>query len=524
VTVLTRDRRPSFWDSPRATALAAAVLAALAWLVFNPALNRVFAADHLWYFAEVHGQSTLSAGLRLVDYAASRVYWRGDDVTFRPLLFTWMAIANALFSYHHPWWNAANLAIHVLVGVALFRLLAAIRPSIFALLAAALFLVLTPPIELVLWNHLGGYLWAWFCLAIGLHAFAVLTGVTPSVEPSASTLERATMQFVIAFGAGALFYEALAVVGFVLALIVLWCEWRRATLHTARAAALLSPTVLFVALYAWHATRVPRMGYIHGTAVQEPVSRLLNVLPLAWNAGRHWLWEIAMPTTLTLSSHAFERFTIAVSSWPATPLQWANALIVIAAIVLTLLSTSKRRLLQTLPFLIGVLLAAAKYVALLAFGRASQDLYEASYYPYVFGLLTIVFVYTLIDQERLTAAKRVAGLAATFGFFAFHVSATMKVIQGVEAANRFQSRYFAKLITFVDEHKREPGFTFAIQPHPESLDPQVGLVRGYPDDPHPLTESRRASEILFEPYYRDHNPKYLLDASAGHVVSGSRLP
>jgi hypothetical protein len=288
--------------------------------------------------------------------------------------------------------------------------------------------------------------------------------------------------------------------------------------------ALLSPAVLFVALYVWHTTRVPRMGYIDGAIVQAPVSRLLNALPLALRAARHWLWEIAMPTTLTLSSRAFERFTIAVTSWPETPRQWANALLVVAAVVLILMSASKRRLLETLPFLIGVLLAGAKYVALLAFGRPSQDLFGATYYPYVFGLQTVVCLYTLVDQERLRTGTRAAGLAVTLALFALHASATMTAVEGVETANRYPSRYFSRLIAFVDEHKREPGFTFAIEAHPELLDPQVLLVRGYPDDRDAVSESRRFSEILFEPYYRRDRPKYLLDASAEHVVSGTRLP
>jgi len=525
-----RNSRWSFWSSPRALPLAAAVLATLAWLVFSPALNRVFAGDHLWYFAEVHGQSTLSAGLKLVDYAATRVYWRGDDVTFRPLLFTWMAVANALFSYHHIWWNAANLAIHVLIGVALFRLLAAIRASAFALAGAMLFIVLTPPIELVLWNHLGGYLLAWLCLAVALHAFAGLTGTT-GIQPQASgprapdaSQTEAAAQFAVAFAAGSFFYEALAVIGFVLALIVLWCDYRRSAMTLVRATVLLAPAALFTALYAWHATRVPRMGYIDGAIVQAPVSRLLNTLPLAFGSARHWLWEIAMPTTVTLSSRAFDRFTILVAERPQSPVQWANVVAVIAGLALVVRATSRRRIAETWPFLLGVVLAAAAYAVVLAFGRPSKDLFGVSYYTYVFGMLMIVFLYTLVDGNRLAPLATVSGLALTAALFALNASTTMGVVKGVETANRYQSRYLAKVVAFVDGHRHEPDFTFAIEAHPESLDPRVALMRGYEDERNAATESRRMTEILFEPYYRADRPKYLLDASATRVVSGAPLP
>ena len=98
------------------------VLAVIGAAVYGPALNRVFAADQLWYFAEVGGHDSLAAGLKHFDYALSRVYWKGDDLLFRPLLFIWLAVANRLFAYHHIWWNVANLGLHIGVAVVLWRL------------------------------------------------------------------------------------------------------------------------------------------------------------------------------------------------------------------------------------------------------------------------------------------------------------------------------------------------------------------------------------------------------------------
>ena len=86
--------------------------------------------------------------------------WKGDDSLYRPLLFVWLAFANWLFSYHHAWWNAANVGLHGLVVLCLFRLLLTIRSSRFAFGAALLFLVMSPSMELVVWHHLGGYLLA----------------------------------------------------------------------------------------------------------------------------------------------------------------------------------------------------------------------------------------------------------------------------------------------------------------------------------------------------------------------------
>src|SRR6476620_3021331 len=72
------------------------ILAALA--VYHPALNRVFTADQVWYFAELNGNTSLLEGLRRIDYAATRQYWKGDESLFRPLLFVWLAVENTLLS------------------------------------------------------------------------------------------------------------------------------------------------------------------------------------------------------------------------------------------------------------------------------------------------------------------------------------------------------------------------------------------------------------------------------------------
>ena len=78
------------------------------------------------------------------------------------------------------------------------------------------------------------------------------------------------------------------------------------------------------------------------------------------------------------------------------------------------------------------------------------------------------------------------------------------------------------MIRFVDAHRSEPGFSFAIEPHPEGVDPIVGLVVGYPSDPGRQVLQRRVTEIIFAPDYTDRDPKYVLSASGDRVVNRSR--
>src|SRR4051812_35269838 len=73
------------------------VLAITAAVVYQPALNRVFAGDQLFYFAELGGTTALADGVSFYDYEVSRRYAsaygvmggraKGDIGLFRPLLF-----------------------------------------------------------------------------------------------------------------------------------------------------------------------------------------------------------------------------------------------------------------------------------------------------------------------------------------------------------------------------------------------------------------------------------------------------
>ena len=247
-------------------------------------------------------------------------YWKGDDLLFRPILFTWLAIANRLFSYHHVWWNMANVALHVGVAVALLRLLLAIHPSLLALPAAVLFLVLEPPMELVLWNHLGGYLLACLFLAIGLRSFVRrLDGSTTS-----------NAGFAIAFTLACLSYEAMVPIAAAAALI-LFVKQRRSN-RGGDAALLAAPVALYAVLYSFHALHAPRLGYVDRADGRTPfdlanIGSVLNGIQRMLEA---WIRELAMPTALRLWAAPFERFGKNFHIALSEPFQILNLVVVLA--------------------------------------------------------------------------------------------------------------------------------------------------------------------------------------------------
>ena len=486
----------------------AVLLGLTAAVVYWPAMNRVFAADQLWYFAEVGRHDSLAAGLRHVDYALSRVYWKGDDLLYRPILFIWLAVADRLFGYHHVWWNVANVVIHTGVAVALLRLLLAIQPSLLALPVAVLFMVLEPPMELVLWNHLGGYLLACLFMAIGLRSFVRLMNGSTAAYGS----------FAAAFTLACFSYEAMVPVAAAAALFVLIKHrlgWR-----DGRAALLFAPVGVYAVLYAFHALHAPRLGYVDrpdGRAPLDPAN-IAGVLDGMRRMLEAWLGEIAMPTALRLWAPPFERFAKDFQiAWNEPP-HLVNATVVVLGLVVLARSVSRARLRQQAP-LAGVLgLGVFAYTFIIAFGRSADEVGAITYYSYIFAVLAVPLVYAFVDFDRMTVGKQTAAMSLLCTFAVVHASGTLANAREVGRANRLASLFLTRVARFVDAHRDEPGFSFAIEPHAESVDPVVGLLVGYPGDPGALMLSRRATEILFSPDYTHRNPKYILNASGEPVM------
>ena len=485
--------------------IGAVFLSAIAAAIYWPAMNRVFAADQLWYFAEVGNHDSLSNGLRHFDYALSRVYWKGDDLLFRPILFIWLAVANRLFAYHHVWWNVANVAIHAGVAVALLRVLLAIHPSLLALPAAALFVALEPPMELVLWNHLGGYLLACLFMAIGLRSFVRLSN-------GSST---SYLGFAAAFTLACLSYEAMVPIAAAAALILFVTQRRRSC-----PALLATPVAIYAVLYAFHALHAPRLGYVDRADGRAPfdLANIGSILDGMRRMVEGWIRELAMPTALRLWAAPFERFGKNFHIAWSEPAHVVNAVIVVLGLIVLARAMSRARLRQSMPFVLLLVFAVFAYTFIIAFGRSADEVGAITYYSYVFSVIAVPLVYACVDFDRMTAAMRTAAAALLCALAVIHASGTRANAREVGRANREASLFLTRVARFVDAHRSERDFSFAIEPHSESVDPVIGLLAGYPGEPGAAMVPRRVTEILFSPDYTDRNPKYVLNASADRIV------
>jgi len=482
---------------------AALLLTVITVSVYRPALHRVFVGDQLSYFAELRGDTSLVAGLKHYDYGVSRQYWKGDDALFRPLSITWLALGNTLFSYHHVRWNVATLALHVFVAFFLFLLLQQIRASEFALPMAALFAVMMPSLELVVWNHLGGYLLAYLCLVIGLRAFARL--VQSEKPPSVAH----TATYVFAFALAVFFHESMVPVCLI-ASCALCLGWRRRNALTPmRGLIVFAPVVLFALLYTIHAIRAERIAFVDRAenAWSFAPGAILAIPGRSLFAIGRWLGDILVPSAVTYQVTPFARlYSTLKFSW-VTPIHLWNALLAVAVLWLVWTVFSRAQVFRNfsvIVVLIGVLFA---HIGVIALGRGQTEVLTTMYYRYLFSMVTVALVYSMSDFDRVRPIAWVLLLLLT----GLHGMETFRTAKQVGSSNQSASDYLSQLTEFVDAHKTEPGFSFCVQNEPVDVDPEFVLVEGYPDRPNAPRRKMRTREILFMRYYRAEDARYTLE-------------
>ncbi|MBI3563807.1 MAG: hypothetical protein HY079_01265 [Elusimicrobia bacterium] len=446
-------------------AVFAAVLLALAVPVHRPALSRYFTSDQILYFREVGGERSLAAGLRLLDYNADRRWQKGDQALYRPLLFALLAAENAAFGRDYRAWNALNLGLHLVVVFALFELLWAIQPGIFAAAFALRFSVFAPGFELVAWSHLGGYLLGFALMLAAFLAARRLEGGGPARAAAYAALMLAA----------ALCYEMGVIASVLVAADLLWRN--RGRIDRAAAAA-LAPPLAYAALYAARLPRVERLFWVDRR--------------VGGAAGDFFPLRVAK-TLAGWTLRACESWNAAFAARPVARYAWADgaldsraaaltAVLLAGALAWSLRAGFARERLRAngrFAALLACLLAA--YAAVVCAGRPYA--LGVTYYLYFFGLVGAVLVYALVDFSRLGLGARTAALALLAVGGAADAAASYAASRATERANAPLNAYFDSLEAFVAAHRGEPGFAFAVRRTPEqeaAVDPDFAVSEGFP--------------------------------------------
>ena len=264
-----------------------------------------------------------------------------------------------------------------------------------------------------------------------------------------------------------------------------------------------------------HAQHVARLLYVDNpdAATLSLFTRVAENHSHAVEASWTWALELAFPSWLAVVPAAFDRFRLSLSPAIGSLTGILNVALVTLAFVVAAASISRAQVQRHVPLLILLAGSLLLYAFVIGLGRPLNLVLSSGYYPYVPCALLIVACFALVDFDRLRGWRALLGGAVLIGASAMHAAGTYAVARETGRLSDSASRLLARVSRFVDAHKREPGFTFAIHAHLQNLDPQIALRRGYPDDPAAPVVSRRLTEILFARFYDEAHPKYVFEQS-----------
>ncbi len=472
------------------------VLLAVCLPIYAPALDRFFAADQIIYFADLRNDTSLAAGLQRWDYSNSRIYNRGDELLYRPLLFTGLALENTFFGYNYRAWNLTCLLLHFLVVWILYEFLRFLHPSIFAAAFALLFAVFAADVELVMWNHLSGYL-----LGYALILAALFAARRAAVAPSPN---RALLAYAVIITLAMGFYE-MAVVTAVLAPLYLWFSLREKPAFRFRPLFFASvvPLCCFGIPYLAHLFNGRHLLF----TITHPANEQTPLIIRAASLPGTWFLRLLNPWYVEYALRPLYRFIVVHVGNIDVLAQTTFVFTLLAVLGLFCLKPHP-------PFSPGTRRFAALLVTLLAIytvlNSVGRDYAENNtYYVYFFALLGVVLLYSFLDFSRSTRLAQTLALAILVVFIAANAVRTLEISRDVQASTQEPNRYFDHIQAFVDQHRNEPGFSFAILDTPKKTDPTTKVWLGYSYSSKPIILPYSA--LMYLRYYDPMHPKYVLN-------------
>lgn len=477
-----------------------AVLATTVWS-YIPALAHVPKHDQIMYLASVAGQEDFFS-LVFGNYALNRTisFCVLDPFIFRPLLYFILGAEQFFFKYHFPAWQLAGIIGHLLVVVALYSLLRAIRPGWPAVLAAGSFSLLMVNVPLVNWPNIHAYL-----LFMALFLLILREAYLFRADLDSARVKKAAWMFFFAI----LIYDAGTVFSLPLFLYFAFL-FPRSRRH--QALWIMLPVAVYAALSSLD------LYFIHPYIGSEP-ARIAQGL-VSWKILFYffitlkWLFLagiFAAPAEMAeLGRTVLLPHTLGWA-WPFTGwspyLLRGSAFLVMCGFLLAIGSRkdffSKH---QAFFYLLASILLG--YVLLIVCGRmASRGILGGPFlnchYFYFFWMVLIVLFYSMLDWAKCCAFQywRSFMIVAVFLMLLMMLAGafSLRAVNAMTARVHSRPRVFlANLGGFVQAHKGEPDFSFFI-PHSCSGNYPGRWLHKHGD---PKWRRYTLAEVLYPEFYR----------------------
>ncbi len=509
-----------------------AVLFAFVGIAYRPALNHPPRADQWCFLTDTAELNTVAEAVAgSYSYNRTRLTVPGDTDLFRPVLFALLATEKVLFDGRLPLYQGLGLVLHA--GVCVLLLLVIRRAA--ALLdpasaagdagrdplgyATVAFFALNPCVqELVIWAHLHGYL-LFVVLSLGATA-CVLRAIADR-----GTGERVGGSVAAAWAlvaVAAFTYELGQVVALVLGgglalALAPAAGWKRA--GAVLAAFALVPVAYQVVNrldLEYHRGR-----YAPDDLTGEIVRRAATRATLE-HAARFGVFTGVQPFVPSVLQTAYHRQRLEVSEtvWDGSRLRAPTPALAVSGAVLAAgallagagLVTAARNRSLAAAVAVGIPVGLyAAYAGITVLGRMNMRpgptvLAANCYYTYTalaFALFGLGALWCAARGARAEGARRALAVGLLL-LTAHGAELVWQTNRTIDLSEREKSRPIRAVLRFVDQHRHEPDFSFAIDyAHSDPIVPM---------------HDRPTPELLFSRWTSVTNPKYRVTVRDGKAL------
>ncbi len=432
--------------------------------LYYPSLFQIARSDQLAYLMETAGIKDWSAlAWDLYDFNRQRVFAKGDELLFRPFFYFILGTERWLFGYHFMLWQLAGVVLHTVVLIWLLRLLRLFGLNRGGLLLVLFFSSLPLCMNMVIWNHLHGYLVFVWMLLIALFELYCVTEKGRLDLRSFILLLTSLSLATFSYDTGCIFTVLFAV----------YLGTRRGVVcpfgSRVRAAMLLSiPSFAYVALsvldFFFRKSNAPEANII--TSEFHLFSTLKSMVIM----GFWWFYSGIESARLVFFARPGGQFRIS----PTTPLfppwnSWDSLSIFVTLMFVglvvsyflifrkTISMAYLKRQIPMLSLILGMLLI---YTLVIAVGRINargleNNLKYNNYYSYPFWIFTVVFIGLSIHAKRLrqvSPALRKIAILILLGGTLFNGVVLWKINAGVASQDAPSIQLVQTVDAFLSEH------------------------------------------------------------------------
>jgi len=471
------------------------VLAVIIFLAYFPSLGHVFRSDQLLYMGDMgqRPQTFQSLVIHGYDYPRDRLYDKGDQQLFRPLLFILMGVEYWIFGTN-PWgWQLTGIVLHILCTITIFRFLWLVFDRSLAFVLALYFGVIPTTMEMVVWQHINLYMLfiIFFYLAcIGLLEFKKRYDI------------KSVLLVTVALTGAVVTYDMGCIVAIIIAGYIFWATPQNLYRRFLNAGIVLMPVVLFL---AWDFWSLSVHHFNRGELAIPGAFIFVSTIKNFFLVHLKYLEWIFLPSQYQIIVD-FERFGCsAFTSFNPATLCWIVLLCFFASL------TSIRVIRKGFEFRNIFIFCIFILALILTVGRVNQRglvyLNYEFYYAYMYLAFCLPIIAGSIDVlklKKLTTNKfqKTLLLFAILGAIGYCLTYTLnKNIEGNRAFAPARE-LLAYINHFIVQHQNEPGFSFTV-----ALDAKGNISTSRFMNPEDYTIFT-ISELVYAQYYKKYGWRY----------------